>query len=139
MRYAIELTPDDNGTLMVTCPDLPEVTSFGDDEADAMLHAVDGIESAIQGRISDRAEITFPRTRGRTEVEVPALTAMKAALHNEMLAQGLKKADLARLLGWKGPQVDRLFSIGHASRLDQLEQAFRVLGKRIEVAVRNAA
>jgi hypothetical protein len=37
--YPIELTPDDNGTLLVTCPDLPEVTSFGVDEADAIARA----------------------------------------------------------------------------------------------------
>jgi hypothetical protein len=26
LAYHVELTPDDNGTVMVTCPALPEVT-----------------------------------------------------------------------------------------------------------------
>ena len=36
LGYRIKIEPDDNGTLLVTCPALPEVTTFGDDEADAM-------------------------------------------------------------------------------------------------------
>jgi len=35
--------------------------------------------------------------------------------------------------------VDRLLGLLHASRLDQLEAAFRVLGKRLDVGIREAA
>jgi hypothetical protein len=35
--------------------------------------------------------------------------------------------------------VDRLLDPLHASRLDQLEAAFRVLGKRLGVEIREAA
>jgi antitoxin HicB len=37
------------------------------------------------------------------------------------------------------PQVDRLLDLRHASRLDQLEAAFRVLGKRLTLEIREAA
>ena len=33
LTYPIKLEPDDNGTLLVTCPALPEVTTFGKNEA----------------------------------------------------------------------------------------------------------
>ena len=33
--YRIDLVPDDNGTLLVKCPALPEVTTFGVDWEDA--------------------------------------------------------------------------------------------------------
>jgi len=52
-----------------------------------------------------------------------------------MMIQGVRKADLARRLGWKAPQVDRLFDLGHASRLDQLEAAAHALGKHIDVTL----
>ena len=43
-------------------------------------------------------------------------------------------------LKWRRkPQVDRLLDLLHASRLDQLEAAFRVLGKRLAVGIREAA
>jgi antitoxin HicB len=35
-----KLAPDDNGTVLVTCPALPEVTTFGEDEADALRRAL---------------------------------------------------------------------------------------------------
>ncbi len=49
--------------------------------------------------------------------------------------QGIKKAELARRLGWHTPQVDRLFDLRHASRLDQIEAAAAVLGRHLEVRV----
>jgi antitoxin HicB len=56
-----------------------------------------------------------------------------------MREAGVRKADLARRLGWHGPQIDRLLDLNHASRLDQIEAALAVLGKRLSVAVDNAA
>ena len=38
-----------------------------------------------------------------------------------------------------GMQVDRLLDLRHASRLDQLEGAFRALGKQLSVQVSEAA
>lgn len=60
LDYRVLLTPDDNGTLLVTCPDLPEVTTFGSDKADALRHARDAIEEAIAARIAARADIPLP-------------------------------------------------------------------------------
>ena len=41
--YPIAIEPDDNEALLVTCPDLPEVTTFGEDEEDALQRAGDAI------------------------------------------------------------------------------------------------
>ena len=136
LAYPIELTPDDNGTFLVTCPDLPEVTTFGDDEADAILRAGDALQEALAARIADRRDIPETSEAGaRIVVSLPAQTAMKVALYNSMLEAGLRKADLARKLQAHGPQIDRLFDLRHASRLDQMEAAFNALGKRIDVRV----
>jgi antitoxin HicB len=52
-----------------------------------------------------------------------------------MTEQGIKKAELARRLGWHLPQVDRLFDLRHASKLEQIEAAAAALGRHIEVRV----
>jgi antitoxin HicB len=49
------------------------------------------------------------------------------------------KAELARRLNCHLPQVDRLLDLGHGSRLDQLEAAFRVLGKQLGIQISEAA
>ena len=139
LAYRIELTPDDNGTLLVTCPDLPEVTSFGEDEADARKHALDAVEEALAGRIANKQPIPRPSGKGALAVALPALTAAKVQLYLLTREQKVTRAELSRRLGWKREQVDRLFRLNHASRLDQLEAAFRVLNKRIDLQVRDAA
>ena len=65
LGYRIKLTPDDNGTLLVTCPALPEVTTFGENREDAMRHAVDAIEEALAARIARGAEVPPPANSAR--------------------------------------------------------------------------
>jgi antitoxin HicB len=135
MRYAVELTPDSNGTLLVTCPDLPEVTSFGVGEADALRHALDAVETAIQGRINARQPIPEPAARGAYYVTLPASAVLKIALHQAMQEEGIRKADLGRLLGVHAPQIDRLLDLSHASRMGQIESALAALHRRVDVSV----
>ena len=52
-----------------------------------------------------------------------------------MTEQGVKKAELARRLGWHMPQVDRLFDLRYASKFDQIEAAANVLGKHIHIKI----
>jgi antitoxin HicB len=55
--YSVLIEPDDNGTFLVTCPDLPEVTSFGEDEEDSLRRAADAIEEALAARIAHRDDM----------------------------------------------------------------------------------
>ena len=126
---------EDQGTILATCPDLPEAATFGEDREDALLRAVDVIETAIQGRIADREPVPLPSAAGEAVVELPMQTTLKILLYRTMRERRLRKAALARRLGWKAPQVDRLFDLRHASRLDQLEAAFTALGKRLDVEI----
>jgi antitoxin HicB len=142
LAYRVELTPDDNATFLVTCPDLPEVATWGETETDALLNALDAIETALAGRISDNAEI--PLSGAGTDLEtatvrIPSLTSLKVMLHLSLRHSGITRAELSRRLGWHREQVDRLFRIDHASRLDQLESAFKALGRELDIAVREAA
>jgi len=139
LAYRIDLAPDDNGTLLVTCPDLPEVTSFGEDEDEARRNAVDAVEEALAARIAYKQPIPSPTRKGSLAIALPALTAAKVSLYVLTREQRVSRADLSRRLGWKREQVDRLFRLDHASRLDQLEAAFAVLNRRIDLRIRNAA
>jgi len=135
LGYRIILSPDDNGTFLVTCPDLPEVTTFGEDEADALVHARDAIEEALAARIADGREIPKPRARGKSIVPLPTQTALKISLYRTLRDQNITRAELSRRLHWRREQVDRLFRLGHATRLDQFDAAFRALGRDVRVSV----
>jgi antitoxin HicB len=73
--------------------------------------------------------------RGQKTVRPSALECAKLGVYQAMMEQGIRKSELARRLGWHMPQVDRLFDLRHASRLDQIEAAARALGRHIEVSV----
>jgi antitoxin HicB len=139
LGYRIKLEPDDNDTLLVTCPALPEVTTFGKDEVDAMRHAVGAIEEAIAARIADGEDVPEGHQRGPRLVRLPALTVLKVELYRQLRNVGITRAELARRLGWKRESVDRLFRLDHASRLEQLEAAFKALGQAVSVSIHAAA
>lgn len=134
LSYPIRFRQDDNDTVLATCRDFPELTTFGDDRDDALLNAIDALEEAIAARIARREDIPAP-SPGRHRATLPAQTEMKVLLYNAMREQGVRKAELARRLKWHVPQVDRLFDLRHASRMDQIESAFSALGARLSVEV----
>jgi antitoxin HicB len=139
IEYSINLEPDDNGTLLVLCPDLSEVTTFGIDLEDALQRAADAIEEALAARIAHREDIPPPSSpSGRHTVRLPPLTSAKVKLYQEARARGVTKADFGRLLGWHGPQVDRLFDLRHPSKFEQIDRALRTIGKCLVVIVEDA-
>ena len=140
LRYHVKLSKDTNDTILAEVPDVPGALTFGADREEALLRAPDAIETVLIGYVSNRRDIPLPRaTRKGPFVTLPALTEAKLALYTAMRTARVSKAELARRLNWHLPQVDRLLDLRHASRLDQLEAAFRVLGKQLSVQVSEAA
>ncbi len=141
LRYRVTLEPDTNGTVLVSFPDFPEAHTFGDDEAEALARAADLLGDVLADYIASRQRIPSPSkvTKRDRTVTMPALIEAKVRLYREMGASGVRKAELARRLGWHMRQVDRLLDVHHASRLDQIEAAFAALNKRIVVDVQDAA
>lgn len=134
--YPVELVQDDNNTVLVTFPDVPEAITFGADDDEALLRAVDALETALSGYVEARQPLPTPSpAAGRPTVCPSALESAKLGVYQAMTEQGIKKAELARRLGWHMPQVDRLFDLRHASGLDQIEAAARALGKHVEVRI----
>ena len=140
-RYPVKLTRDDNGTILVTAPDLPEISTFGEDSTDALVRAADAIATALQGRIAVRDKIPAPSAprRGQRLVALPAIVVAKLELYRAMLETKTRKADLARKLGVHGPQVDRLLDLDHKSQLGQIEAAAKAIGLEFHIELRPAA
>ena len=134
--YPVTLTPDD-GTVLVTFADVPEAITFGTDEDEALLNAVDALETALSFYVEARKPLPAASrpAPGQKTVQPSALECAKLGVYQAMTEQGIKKAELARRLGWHMPQVDRLFDLRHASRFDQIEAAANALGKHIYVRV----
>ena len=133
LDYPVELSRDDNGTLLVSAPDFPELTTFGEDREDALARAADAFDEAIAARIAYRDDVPCP-SKGKERVVLRSLTAVKVLLYQGMREQGVGKAELARRLNWHLPQVDRVLDIGHRSRLDRMDAALGAIGLRLHVS-----
>lgn len=135
LRYAVRLARE-NGKVLVSFPDFPNVHTFGDDDAEALARGVDALETMLAAMIHDREAIPEPRpVRRRRSIVLPALTEAKIELYREMRSARMGKAELGRRLHCHLPQIDRLLDPTHKSRLGQLEAAFMVFGKRLRLAV----
>ena len=140
ISYRVHLKPDDNGTFLVTAPDFPELTTFGETRAEALTHALGAFEEAIEARISDREEIPVP-SKGKTKdirVALPVQASVKVLLYQSMKKDGIRKSDLARRMSIHKQEVDRILDLNHATSLSKIEHAFEVLGKKLLIGVRDA-
>jgi antitoxin HicB len=102
------------------------------DQEDALTNAVDALESAFEIYIDEGKRVPLPVSTGQTEVTMPAQTAAKVLLWNEMLDQHLTTTELARRLALPVPELTRLFDISHFTSIDLIEKAARALGKRFD-------
>ena len=97
------------------------------------MQAIDALETGLSFYVDARKPLPVPSKakRGQKTVSPSALECAKLGVYKAMTDQGMRKAELARRLGWHMPQVDRLFDLRHASKFGQLETAAAVLGKRL--------
>jgi antitoxin HicB len=141
--YLASFEPDrEAGGYVVTFPDFGYGVTQGETAAEAMGMAQDLLMLTIGDYIKESKPLPIPRRHRGAKfrpVALPALQAAKVDLYISFLESGLKKAELARRIGIPKTHIDRLFSLRHHSRLDQIEAAFAALGKRLHVEARKAA
>jgi antitoxin HicB len=135
MRYPAHLEPQPEGGFTVTFPDIPEAITQGEDVEDALLHAADVLESAMDFYIEAGKAIPAPSKakRGQKMVELPASYAAKILLLNEMATQKVRPAELARRLKVTRQEVNRLIDSHHTTKIDGIAQALKALGKTLEI------
>lgn len=141
LNYPISLDPAEEGGFVVSCRDVPELHTQGEDEAEALLRAVDALETALSfytDAESDLPKASKPK-RGQRTVRPSAQACLALAIYQTMREEGVRKSELARRLGWHLPQVDRVLDLNHASRLDQAEAALAALGRQLSVSVETHA
>ena len=137
LRYPVEIIEDTNGSFLITFPDIPEAASVGEDLEEALLEAEEGLAVALEFYFDDRRTIPLPSKPkdGQYTVPLSTLRALKVYLLNEMIAQGVRKSEMARRLDVHMPQVDRLLDFRYPSKIDFVEKAFTRLGKELNVSM----
>ena len=139
-EYAVTLTPAEEGGFVVTCRDLPQLATQGEDVADALSEASDAMDEVFAAYM--RGKLDFPTSskarRGEHRVAPPAETVAKAALYVAMKDAHVTNMQLAKKLGVDEKEVRRLLDPHCASKLPRIAQAVAMLGKRLVIGLEAA-
>jgi antitoxin HicB len=140
--YSALLQPEPEGGFTVTFPEIGFGATYGETRDEALRQAEDMLEEALLGLIAHGEEVPDPGppsdpaagdTTCRAPIALPALTAAKLELYRAMRQAGLDEAQLAQRLGWPTKKITHILDGYHAVRLEQLEAALAVLGRRLVV------
>jgi antitoxin HicB len=142
-HYLALFEPDlEAGRYVVTFPDFGYGVTQGETNEEALEMAQDLLMLTIGDHIREGKPLPVPTRRRGSKyrpVPLPFLQSAKVELYTAFISSGLKKAEFARRIGIPKTRIDRLFSLRHHSRFDQIEAAFAALGKRLKLDVRDAA
>ena len=135
MRYPVKITRQNAGNYAVKFQDIPEALTLGDTEEEALRHAVDALETALDFYFDHNRPVPMPSAlkRGWRLVELPASVSAKVLLFNELLAQKVRPAELAKRLEIPRQHVNRLLDPRHATKIDSIAAALKALGKTLEI------
>jgi len=138
-QYPVSLTPAEEGGFIVTCRDLPQLVTQGEDEQDALAQASDAMDEVFAAYMIEGVD--FPKSgkarRSEYLVAPPAETVAKAALYVAMREAGVSKVQLARRLGVDEKEVRRLLDPHYGSKLPRIAEAIRLLGKQLVIGLEN--
>lgn len=137
MRYPALFEAAPEGGFVVKFRDIPEAITQGDTRDEAVDTAVDVLTSAMDFYFEDRRAVPLPSPTqaGEVLVELPASVAAKVLLLNEVVAAGISNVELARRMGTRPQEVQRIVNLEHATKIDTIAKAMEALGKHLEVRV----
>ena len=136
-EYAVKLMAADEGGFVVTCRDLPQLVTQGEDEADALREAADAMDEVFAAYMQGGLPFPAPTKakRGERLVSPPAETVAKAALSVAMREAGISKVQLAKKLGVDEKEVRRLLDPHYGSKLPRIAEAIDALGRRLVIGL----
>ncbi len=141
LSYPVNLISQEDGSWLVTFDDIPEALTEGKNRKEAMSEAGDCLLAALGGYMNADRDIPHPSysKKGTEIIVLPILVSAKIALYRAIRESGISKAGLARKMGVSGQEIENLLDPDERSDIDDIDDALAVLGKEMEIEIRNAA
>ena len=140
IAWPAHLEQDAQG-IAISFPDFPNAFSDAVDDDDAAEQAFDCILEALAWRISRREPLPSASRPGKNDIliELPPLEAAKVALYGAMVEKGVSTVALAKRLRCDPSVVRRLIDLNHTSKIGAIDEALRLLDRRLRVIIDDAA
>jgi antitoxin HicB len=139
-QFSVLLRRAKEGGYVVTCRDLPQLVTQGDDAEHALEQASDAMDEVFATYLTEGMDFPAPSKtrRGEHLVAPPPETVAKAALYVAMRKAGISNVQLARRLGVDEKEVRRLLDPHYGSKLPRIAKAISLLGQRLVIGVEAA-
>lgn len=133
MFYPAHFEPAEEGGFVVTFPDLPEGITQGDTYDEAMEMAEDVLISCVEIYFDEEKPFPAPgmAKKGEESVFLPDSIYAKVLLHNTMLKNKMSKAELARLTSIRPPEIQRILTPSHNTKIDTISRIMAKIGTPI--------
>jgi antitoxin HicB len=136
-EYPVKVSRAPEGGVVVTCRDLPQLVTQGNDLNGGLSEAADAMDELFAAYMVGGLEFPFPtKARGGEYLACPpAETMAKAALYVAMKEAGISKSQLAERLGVDEKEVRRMLDPHYGSKLPRIAQAISLLGRRLVIGL----
>lgn len=133
MKYPAIFTPASEGGFVVTFRDIPEAITQGDSEAEALSEAQDALVTAMDFYFEDRRSVPAPSKAcaGEVLIALPLSVSAKVLLLNAMIEGSVRPSELARLMGVKPQEVNRIINLSHTTKIDTIAEAMSAMGREL--------
>lgn len=130
----------DGAAYVMSFRDIPEALTSGRSQKEVLRMASDALVTAMDFYFEDRREVPMPSKprKGEAMVELSASVAAKVLLLNAMLSERVTPAILARKLRTTPQSVTRIVDLHHATKIDTIAEALKVLDKKLVLSVAEA-
>lgn len=136
-QYPVTLIDNEEGGFVLTFRGIPEVLSeiwslneLQKTGADALISGADMYFDCKQ---------VFPEPlepkEGEKLIKLPISAVAKILLHNTMIIGNIRPSDLAKKMGKMPQEINRIIDLKHNTKIDTIQDAFRALGRDLNVSI----
>lgn len=135
--YPAVLTPNGEGGFIVTFPDVLEAITEIWNKEELKETATDCLVTAVDFYIEDHRLFPAPSKTKKDNViiQLPISISAKILLLNTMVSGNIRPVDLAKKMGIKPQEVNRIIDTGHTTKIDTIAKALDVLGKNLQLSI----
>ncbi len=135
--YPATLTPNGEGGYIVTFRDVPEAITEIWDKNELKETATDCLVTAVDFYIEDHRLFPAPSKTKKDDViiQLPISISAKILLLNTMVSGNIRPVDLAKKMGIKPQEVNRIIDTGYTTKIDTIAKALSVLGKNLQLSI----
>lgn len=126
----------DGDFSVVSFRDIPEALTQADSNEDLVFWATDALKTAIGMYFEDGDIIPAASEpqKGEIVIDLPPSFVAKIILHNAMIKNRLRQADIARAMNIPTPEVARIVNPKHKTKIDTIATAIQAAGGKLVLA-----